>query len=135
MAAKKQDQLDILFPAEPFECGAGVLLVNPFKFGQFKRVLQVLKRYLAELEDSENPRSFVQVMLDVGEEALDDLAELTEMSTGCDRNFLEELPGHEAMNLFFKVAEVNADFFVQTIQEGSSRFSSRIEAKSKATDS
>lgn len=128
MAAKRsapQDELAVLFPEEEMLTQCGAVTVSPFRFGDFKRVIGILKKY-ADALTSEDGVDFVAVLLEMGEEALDDLATLTEFSTGKNRDFLDELPGNDAMELFFKVAEVNADFFVRTIKAGSLRFSRRI---------
>lgn len=130
MAARtKKDELDVLFPDVEFHSAMGTFTASPYKFGDWKEVLAILKRYSDVLDGSEN---FVGALLERGDEALDDLARLAQLSTGIELEDLGKLPGNEAIDLFFLVAEVNADFFVQKIRAGADRFSRRISNGSMA---
>lgn len=127
-----EKELEILFPLRIFHTKQGQVEVKPFKFKHFIFVLEIARGY-AELFDGSV--DFIKFLLDHGEKGLKDLATLTEFSTGKDRAFLDELSGDEAIDLFFKVFEVNADFFVQKITSGAATVARRIKASSNLGES
>lgn len=117
-----EKELEILFPEREFKCSLGTIQVSPFKFGQFPQVVQIANKYVDAFE-SDNA---IQNILAQGSEALDDLAVLVYFSTALSRERLDELLGDEALDLIFKVFEVNADFFIQKIRVGSQKIVERI---------
>jgi hypothetical protein len=102
------EELEILFPEGR---------IKPFQFKDFKRVVSLLHRYQGLFSGAGD---FVQTLVDDG--AIDELAELAMLSVeGLTREELDALPFHQAIDLFFRVAEVNADFFTTTLQRGAER--------------
>ena len=91
--------------------------VNPFKFRDWSKVFAILKKYGNAVQDSD----FVTLLLSMGEEAVADLETLSLLSTTLTAEELGDLDGDDAIALFFKVFEVNADFFVRGINEGAER--------------
>lgn len=118
-----EKELEILFPEREFKCSLGIITVSPFKFGQFPQVLKIVNKYVEDFQGSD----VIVDILNHGESALDDLATLALFSTGITREKLDELPGDEALDLFFKVFEVNADFFIQKTKLGAEKLVARIQ--------
>lgn len=114
MATINPDQeLETIFPSGR---------VKPFRFGDFKQVIALLNQYQKVFSGAED---WVQTLLNEG--AIDGLAEMALLSVeGLTREELDALPGNEAIDLFFAVAEVNADFFVRSIQSGSNRLAQAL---------
>jgi hypothetical protein len=127
------NELEVLFPGEEFPTSAGTVRVSPFKFKHFRDVLVIVKKYLTLFgvvasDDQEDKKrdDFAYLLLEHGEGTLDDVTMLVSYSTGLERKDIAELSGDEAISLFFKVFEVNADFFVRKIVEGSNLVARRL---------
>jgi hypothetical protein len=127
--AAKKDELKVLFPEETLKLSDRVIKLHPFKFKNFSRVLSLANKYLALMagdaatEDDEIviDRGIVGKILDSGEEAIEDMAELVGMCSNCDRTTLDELDWPDAVELVFSILSLNADFFVKKIQSGGLR--------------
>jgi hypothetical protein len=127
------NELEVLFPGEDFPTSLGTVRVSPFKFKHFKDVLVIAKKYLTLFgvvagDDPEEKKrnDFAYLLLEHGEGTLDDVTMLVSYSTGLERKDIDELSGDAAISLFFKVFEVNADFFVRKIVEGSNLVARRL---------
>lgn len=118
------DELQVLFPEREFASSVGVILVLPFRFGDFVKVLEIINKYGDFLAQDD----FIAAFFAEGGEAIESLKRLVLMSCReLDEAILNELPGDEALNLIFQVVEVNSDFFVRNILKGSSNLSRRLE--------
>jgi len=106
--------LDVLLPERSITIGGEEISVSPFKFGQFKKVIAIIQQIGGYLESS--PQEWINTL---GEDAIESLATLALFCVSKDRDWLDELPGDQAFDLFLKVLEVNADFFARKIQAGS----------------
>jgi hypothetical protein len=117
--------LDILFPERVLTLGQETVEVKPFRFGDFKKVLAILDEFIEIF--SSDPETWVQTLLGSGEEAVEALATLTLFSVNRDRDWLNSLEGDLALDLFFKVFEVNADFFVRKLTTGATLVANAIQ--------
>lgn len=125
MVKKNLDkELEILFPERTIKTSLGAVEVAPFKFGHFGKVLGIINKYVEFFGNSD--KDFIFGLLEKGEDAAEDLAMLATLSTGKEREWLDELPIDEAIDLFFKVFEVNASFFVEKIRMGSAAFQDKM---------
>ena len=106
--------LDVLLPERSITIGGEEIAVSPFKFGQFKKVISIIQTIGGYLDLS--PQEWINSL---GDDAIESLATLALFCVSKDRNWLDELPGDDAFDLFLKVLEVNADFFARKIQAGS----------------
>jgi len=106
--------LDVLLPERSITIGGEEVEVSPFKFGQFKKVIAIIQQVGGYLESP--PQEWIASL---GDEAIESLATLALFCISKDRQWLDELPGDQAFDLFLKVLEVNADFFARKIQAGS----------------
>ena len=127
------DDLAILFPERTLVLGEEIVTVKPFKFGQFKAVLEIVNRYLEVF--AQDPETWVLALLELGNEAVDDLATLALFCVDRDRTWLDQLEGDLALDLFFKMFEVNMDFFVRKLQQGATALAGAITTASKAGQS
>ena len=118
-------ELQILFPA--LEING--ITVKPFKFKDFRSVLGIAKKYIEIFSTLKDSTAVILAMLDRGEDALDDLAKLANLSTGLSLEEIGELEGDKAMDLFFAVFELNADFFIQKLTEGAEKIATRLATK------
>lgn len=126
-------ELEVLFAGEEFPTSLGLVRVLPFKFKHFKDVLAIAKKYLtlfgvvaSDDEEEKRKGDFAYLLLEHGEGTLEDVVRLVSYSTTLSPDDIAELNGDEAISLFFKVFEVNADFFVRRIVEGSQLVASRL---------
>jgi hypothetical protein len=119
------NDLEALFPERHIRIGETLVEVKPFRFGHFKKVLEIVERY-ANVFASE-PNDWVKALLVNGEDAIEALATLTLFCVDRDREWLDELEGEDALDLFFKVFEVNADFFVRRITAGATSIATAIQ--------
>lgn len=106
--------LEILLPERSIAVNGETIAVNPFKFGQFKKVLEIVQKVGGYLDSS--PQEWINTL---GDDAIESLATLALFCIEKDRSWLDALPGDAAFDLFLKVLEVNADFFARKIQAGS----------------
>jgi hypothetical protein len=98
-----------------------VIEVTPLKIGEIPKVLQTL-RGVTMHGDAEGNIDVLELLAGPhGEAALDAVA----FAARKPRAWLDDLPADEALDLAFKVIEVNADFFVRAVLP-------RIEAGMKA---
>lgn len=128
-----EKELKILFPEREFKSSLGEISVSPFKFGQFPKVLEVVNKYSDVFS---NGGDLVSGLMAKGTEALNDLALLFFFCTVKDRDWLDQMSGDEALDLIFKVFEVNADFFIQKVKMGSLKIVETIQkaSQSKSAD-
>lgn len=127
------DELKVLFPEREIKTSLGAVEVAPFKFGQLPKVLAIASKYFEVFATGEV--DIITTILQSGEDALDDLAQLAFFCTGKEREWLDQLPGDEALDLFFKVFEVNADFFVRGVRQGADKITARIQSLDGAKSS
>lgn len=118
-------ELEVLFPERQIETSLGAVEVLPFKFGQLPKVLAIASKYFELLAVNTDT---LATILQAGDEALNDLALLTFFATGKERDWLDRLPADEALNLFFKVLEVNSDFFVRGVRQGADKITARVKS-------
>jgi hypothetical protein len=125
----KADELEILFPERSLETSQGVIAVNPFKFKNFQRVLEIVNRYVSlfGVQPEDDARPIVEKIMQSGEAAVEDMAELILMGVTCDRAVIDEMTWDEVVDLLLLTITVNADFFVQKLSQGSSRLSGVVQ--------
>jgi hypothetical protein len=133
---KPEDELEILFPDRTLILKDGrSISVYPFKFKDFKEVLEIARKYVGIASEEGD---LVQKVLDRGDEGIDDIAALIDLGSSVTPDQVGELDGDEAIDLFYKVIEVNADFFVRKLTEGALKVAARINptaSVSKSPDS
>lgn len=88
-------------------------VIKPFGFGKFPRVLKLLKG-INEVGpqgavSSNEIMSFIMDNSDI-------VIEFSMLATGESREFFEDVPLDEAVDLLQSIIEVNADFFVKRLQ-------------------
>lgn len=126
-------ELEVLFAVSQVN---GVT-VKPFKFKDFRTVLAIAKKYIEIFSTFQESEAVMTTILDRGEEGLDDVAKLACLSTGLTREEIDEMEGEQALDLFFAVFEVNADFFVRKLTEGAEKVAAKLTrgGPSKSPDS
>jgi hypothetical protein len=83
----------------------------------------------------------IKLIQENGGEILADICEVIEISTGKNREFLDELYGHEVLDLLLACIEVNASFFKKILTERIDKITKLInpqkaqESDSKSPDS
>lgn len=90
--------------------------VSEFRFGQLAIALDFVDKYREILYTSPNP---ALDLLGAGKDVLTDISVLVEFTTGKDRQWLDGLSGGDALDLVYKIIEVNFDFFIQRLQKNS----------------
>lgn len=118
-------ELEVLFAVSEING----ITVKPFKFKDFRTVLAIVKKYVEIFSTLQESEAVMMTILDRGEEGLEDVAKLTCLSTGLTREEIDELDGEQALDLFFAVFEVNADFFVQKLTAGAEKVAARLSRK------
>ena len=103
------DDLKILAPQEVVSTKSGDVVVKPFKFTQFPRVIEILSGFSSavNLDNLEAGDIVNLLMRNQGE----DLFELMCMASGQNKEWLDELAADEGIELLMKVVEQNMDFF------------------------
>jgi hypothetical protein len=110
-------ELKELFPQENvIALSSESVTVSEFRFGQLATAFEFVDKYREILYTSPNPGLD---LLSSGKEVLDDVAVLVEFTTGKDRQWLDSLSGGDALDLIYKIIEVNFDFFIQRFQRNS----------------
>lgn len=109
-------ELETLFPENLFQSSLGPIEVRQFPFGLWRKAIAIYNRRANIFVGGEE--SAAAILAGDGE-ALEDLADLALMALPkFSREQLDELPGDEALSLFFKVFEVNASFFIKALKTG-----------------
>lgn len=126
-------ELEVLFAVSE----VNGITVKPFKFKDFRTVLATVKKYVEIFSTLKESEAVMMAILDRGEDGLEDVSKLASLSTGLTREEIDELEGDKAIDLFFAVFEVNADFFVQKLTEGAEKVAARLTrgGQSKSLDS
>ena len=124
------DDLKVLAPQETISTKLGAVVVKPFKFTQFPRVIEILSGFSSSVNvDNLDAGDIVNLLMrNQGE----DLFELMCMASGKDKQWLDELEADEGIELLMKVVEQNMDFFNKKIIPSITRFSQTV--TSAATD-
>lgn len=107
---------ELFAPSNSLELGEETVKVSEFRFGQLSTAFEFVDKYREILYTSPNPGLD---LLGSGKEVLDDVAVLVEFTTGKDRQWLDALSGGDALDLIYKIIEVNFDFFIQRFQRNS----------------
>ena len=119
MPTKKtpEQELEILLPDNQFESTVlGRVKIICFPFGLWRKAIAIYNRRAAIFEGGE---ALAMTLLAEDGEALEDLAELCLMACPeLKREQLDQLPGDEAIALFFEVFAVNANFFIKAANQG-----------------
>ena len=124
------DDLKVLAPQEVVSTKSGDVVVKPFKFTQFPRVIEILSGFSSavNLDNLEAGDIVNLLMRNQGE----DLFELMCMASGQNKEWLDELEADEGIELLMKVVEQNMDFFNKKLIPTIARFSETV--TSVATD-
>lgn len=117
-------ELKVLVPNEKISTKIGDIEIKPFKFTQFPRVIEILSGFGSEVNlDNLTAGDIVNLLMkNQGE----DLFELMCMSSGKDKEWLDELEADEGIELLIKVVEQNMDFFNKKLIPSITRFSKTI---------
>lgn len=123
MPAKKlkpEEELAILFPDEFYQTKAGQKIeVVSFPFGFWRKAIAIFNRHSELILGAMGGQDIAGLLLEDDGAVFDDLAELAlGACPGFSREDLDQLPGNEAILLFFKVIKVNADFFSKAMAQG-----------------
>ncbi|MGA1256115.1 MAG: DUF6631 family protein [Candidatus Nanopelagicaceae bacterium] len=124
------DDLKVLAPQEIVSTKSGDVVVKPFKFTQFPRVIEILSGFSStvNLDNLEAGDIVNLLMKNQGQ----DLFELMCMASGQSQEWLDQLEADEGIELLMKVVEQNMDFFNKKLIPTIARFSERV--ASVATD-
>ena len=124
------DDLKVLAPQETISTKLGAVVVKPFKFTQFPRVIEILSGFSSSVNvDNLEAGDIVNLLMrNQGE----DLFELMCMASGKDKEWLDELEADEGIEILMKVVEQNMDFFNKKLIPSITRFSQTV--TSAATD-
>lgn len=118
------DDLKILAPQEVVSTKSGDVVVKPFKFTQFPRVIEILSGFSSAvtLDNLEAGDIVNLLMRNQGE----DLFELMCMASGQNKEWLDQLEADEGIELLMKVVEQNMDFFNKKLIPTIARFSETV---------
>lgn len=108
----KNDELKILIPAVELETSQGTITINPFKFKDFPKALGLVSKYLDTFMGAESAFAIANSILsDSGEETLADISSLVALTSGKDREWLDNLTWDEVFEILLAIVEQNIDFF------------------------
>lgn len=108
-------QIEQLFPSgKEVTLKGKVFNIKPFGFGKFPKVLKLLKD-MKDVASTDATLASVDVPTLVMENA-DVVVEFAILATGEKKEFFDDLPLDEAVELLQAIIEVNADFFVKRLQ-------------------
>jgi len=118
------DDLKTLVPQETISTKLGEVVVKPFKFTQFPRVIEILSGFSSAVNlDNLEAKDIVNLLMrNQGE----DLFELLCMASGKDKKWLDELEADEGIELLMKVVEQNMDFFNKKLIPSIKKFSQTV---------
>jgi hypothetical protein len=107
------DELKVLVPQETISTEFGDLVVRPFKFTQFPRVIEILSGFsgLINIDSLEAGDIVNLLMKNQGE----DLFELMGMASNQDREWLDKLEAEEGFELLIRMVQQNMDFFINKL--------------------
>lgn len=114
-------EIALLFPSgKEITLKGKKVIVKPFGFGKFPKVLQLAKDLKL---DNEAPAGAdgvaVAKSLDIGTimaENADKVVDLCALALGVKSDYLDDLPPDEGIELCQAIIEVNADFFIKRLQ-------------------
>lgn len=110
--SSKKDELKILIPDEVVETSGGQVTFKPFKFKDFPKALGIIEKYVKLFFKSDEPEeAIIGILQNGGEATLADVSALIELTSGKNREFLDELDWPEVVNLLVALFHQNRDFF------------------------
>jgi hypothetical protein len=114
------DELDILFPDVAVNTKQGKFTVSPFVFKNFKRVLDLVKKYSSIVKEQPEADLF-DLIISNAETGTDDVIEFIQMCCPIATEQIENLRIDEMIDLFMTAVEVNRDFLLLRLQESGLR--------------
>ncbi len=93
---------------------AGEVTITPFKFTQFPKVINIIKGLLSSIDNLANVQVNDIASLMVAEDG-DKLFQLLMLSTGKDKDWLDQLDADEGLEILTATIEQNLDFFNRKI--------------------
>jgi hypothetical protein len=117
-------EIQLLFPeGKEVTLKGKKFVVKPFGFGKFPKVLKLLNSIkVSDVEDTAieqmakegkiNRASISKIMVDNGDVVVD----MCSLAISQPRDFFDDLPGDEGLDLAQAIIEVNVDFFVGRLQ-------------------
>lgn len=139
MPAKKlnpEQELEILFPEICHVTQSGEKIkLSPFPFGFWRTAIGIYNKHADLIMGAISGQDISGGLLADDGAVFEDLAELALGSCPeIDRDYLDTLPGNEAIVLFFKVIKVNADFFGKALAAGLDEVSAKLSPPSPEPD-
>jgi hypothetical protein len=114
------DELEVLFPEVPITTKQGKFIVSPFVFKDFKRVLELVKKYSGIVEQAPEASLFSLIIANA-EDGMDDVIEFIGLCCSIQSEQIEALRFDEIVDLFMTAVEVNRDFLLLRLQESGLR--------------
>lgn len=113
--AKKADELDVMFPDAVVKTKGGSWVVSPFYFKDFKRVLELVNKYIKLLPEGGD--SLFQMIVTQAEDGIKDVQEFLQLCCPITDEAFAALRMDELIDLFMTAVEVNRDFLLLRIRE------------------
>lgn len=120
------DDLIVLVPDDMVVTSLGEVKLNPFRFTQFPRVIQILASYSESIDVSKDLdiNDFVEILTREDGEAIFQL--ILMCCPDKDRAWLDDLSADDGIQLLSKVIEMNLDFFIQKLTPAITKLSERV---------
>jgi hypothetical protein len=126
--SKNIEELKILFPDRVFHSEHGDAIISTFKFADFETIFTIIDKYKINFSNVDNEKTIILKLLSMGQETLNDIAFLVELSTNKKKDWLSQFELNEVINLLLKIVEVNSTFFIQQINQTSLVLAEKIRA-------
>jgi hypothetical protein len=118
------DELDILFPEVSVNTGKVRYIVSPFKFKDFKRVLELVKKYSGIVAAASEPDAdLFNLIVENSEDGINDISEFIRFCCPITQKQLDDLRFDHVVDLFMTAVEGNRDFLLLRLQESGIRSS------------
>lgn len=144
----KADDLTVLFPNKDFILGDETLVVRPFSFGDFPKVIKLIADFAelfmnapelkASVEDGNIAidGKTVEFIVELLEKGGDNVFSMISLSSGLDMQEVKALDPATGIELAYMVYEVNRDFFTKrllpVVQKLMPKATPKVEPKQKA---
>lgn len=111
-----EKEVDLLFPTgKPITLNKKEVIVAPYGFGKFPKVMAVLGRLAEDVQAGSN-KSDEELVKKLLQEGGEEVITLCMLAIDQDRKYFDTLPGDEGIELVQAILEVNRDFFTKRLQ-------------------
>ncbi len=109
------NQLKVLIPNRTFTTSQGAVTLAPFKFKQFKQILEIVEKYLTIFTTTETAGEIAKLLLAKSETDYTVLADISQLlkSVSPELEIIDDLQYDEVLALLIEIIDMNIDFFAR----------------------